>query len=295
MCEGRWGGDYCDRCMRGWAEPKCDKCLENFAGENCDKCKVGWSGPNCEFPDSSVTLTPGTLLCKHGKFMDGACACEKGWSGVLCNIAAPKKPWPAIHTVDYDTGQEDTSYCVRRCSGHGRCDLETRTCDCDASHTGEKLWTGEYCEKGSYWMEDWLNAGQPVTVEVLGPLEQGTPFGNSAVTMLQRSHARLRVLADILGTYPGDATATKQREALRTRLGSWGVLQVPKGATPAVRTVQSEDQKQSKRLFTLVKNAVRGVMQKQADAAAAKNRRPPTVLGQPIMGDFSTFTQPAKR
>jgi choice-of-anchor A domain-containing protein len=107
-CDVNWDGPQCDVCAPGYFGEECEErctascldygicndgltgngscsdCDELYTGDQCELCvERGRYGPRCAFecPDCGVHGT-----CDEGPKRNGACICEPGWTGRLCDI-----------------------------------------------------------------------------------------------------------------------------------------------------------------------------------------------------------------
>lgn len=102
-CDAGWEGVLCDApicdsaCVHGscvgpdtcacdgnWGGPLCDACAGHWAGEDCAECADGHFGAGCE--GACPACVHGA--CDDGLAGTGACICDTGWGGALCDAFA---------------------------------------------------------------------------------------------------------------------------------------------------------------------------------------------------------------
>ncbi|GMT26070.1 hypothetical protein PFISCL1PPCAC_28629, partial [Pristionchus fissidentatus] len=86
ICKGEWDGHYCERlaCWR-LTDMGGDKRYRNDKATNSCKCGTHYAGEKCDVIKSCE---------KKGRFENGACICEEGFGGALCE----KKCAPGLLT-----------------------------------------------------------------------------------------------------------------------------------------------------------------------------------------------------
>jgi len=134
-------------CSRG----KCS-CSPGYDGESCDRratcpndcskhgvcyqggclCEPGYAGKSCETSPGC-----GDKVCENGGLCrSGGCLCPNGYTGTICERLVPMAPVSAstvkVCPLD-EAGLE--------CGGHGKCQDETKKCQCVGG------WSGESCEE----------------------------------------------------------------------------------------------------------------------------------------------------
>jgi hypothetical protein len=107
-CEPTWQGNVCDQkiCSEhgDW-----EQTMNNGKG-GC-KCRLGWGGDDC---NTTSLCLPGT--CANGGYCGESqrCICPHDFTGATC----------------------EQIVCPNACSGHGTCNSNTFTCDCDELYDG---------------------------------------------------------------------------------------------------------------------------------------------------------------
>ena len=96
-------------------------------------CEPGWEGADC---GSRVCVggCGGNGRCGD----DGACVCRAGWGGAHCTEAVcPGAGWPLLDESSVEAEvAADAAKGVQGCGPHGKCELKSRVCVCEAPWAG---------------------------------------------------------------------------------------------------------------------------------------------------------------
>ncbi|XP_071453131.1 teneurin-m isoform X1 [Hetaerina americana] len=130
LCSQR--GEYINgecQCNPGWKGKECSLRHDECEAPDCNghghctngkcACVRGYKGKFCEEVDC-----PHPNCSGHGFCVEGTCVCKKGWKGLDCSQT-----------------DNEALQCLPDCSGHGKFDLDTQSCQC------EPMWSGDDCSR----------------------------------------------------------------------------------------------------------------------------------------------------
>nr|XP_039258935.1 sushi, nidogen and EGF-like domain-containing protein 1 [Styela clava] len=144
------------RCFAGWEGKNCNQCTKapGCVHGTCHQswqctCDAGWGGPKC---DRDLKICERTQPCKNqatcinngnGEYL---CVCQKGFSGVNCEIYKPEG-MPAIKptTTKPTTTTRATTSTPKKCTNGGRCRITAMNGGCERCIC-QPGYVGKYCE-----------------------------------------------------------------------------------------------------------------------------------------------------
>jgi len=132
------------------------KCHDGWSGESCNvyilkQCPDGFSKTDCkpcdekEYSNCSKSCDMMETCHGHGRCIgsSGSCKCHNGWSGESCNVPDCKPCTEDTYSKECSTSCDMTT----TCSGHGRCNGSSGTCQCHG------VWTGKSCNETDVWRQ----------------------------------------------------------------------------------------------------------------------------------------------